>query len=92
MGLIQFLTYLQAKGQKETEIHHKDLLKHLHVECCNLVAGVQANQVEAFLGHVRGYDLPKYMQVTREVLLLLRWHKQISDVLIEGTADDHGEE
>ena len=90
MGLIQFLTYLQAKGQKE--FNHKDLLDHLRSECCTLVAGVKGQDEEQFLKNVRNYDLPIYMQVTREVLLLLRWHKQISDVLIKEPVDVHGGE
>lgn len=90
VGLIQFLTFLQAKGKKDSEKHHEYLLEDLQKEA-NEFQIVLSNSVENFLDKVRKQELPEYMQTTKEILRLLQWHKRISEILIEGTADDGDE-
>ncbi len=89
MGLIQYLTFMRARGQRQTEIQYLDLLEDLRVESrtLNLVSGNIDNQ-EHFLANIRSLELPKYMYLTREVLRLLDWHKRLADVLIQGAVDD----
>ena len=57
------------------------LLKDLTRESGN------GDNVEAFMEKVRGMALSDYMQCTRQVLLLLQWHKRVSDILIEGNCE-----
>lgn len=101
VGLIQFLTYLAAKGAKKSEVHHKFLLEHLAQELIETdivtkseiqkLKDKDVNKKEEFnylLTAIRKQDLHKYMQTTHEVLKFLQWHKRIAEVLISGTAED----
>lgn len=87
VGLIQFLTYLAAKSQKQAEIHHRYLLDHLREELVGIKV-LSTSDTEAFLKGVREQNLPDYMRTTSEVLKLLQWHKRISEVLIAGSVED----
>lgn len=90
-GLIQTLAFFMAKGQRDAERHHLDLLHHLQTELRSLNILPQGNDLAE---HARTVSLPEYMYMTREVLHLLNWHKRLADTLIEGTADndDTGDE
>lgn len=90
MGLMQFVVYLQAKGQRPSEVQHRALLDHLRQSMTSLEL-TGSNNADQWIASIRGMPLPAYMRTTREVLQLLYWHKQIADVLIEGNADIHGE-
>ena len=91
VGLIQFLTFLQAKAQKDSEVHHKTLLEHLQQELREFNI-LKSKEIDSMLTKVREQSLPNYMQTTKEVLKFLQWHKRMSDILIDGTADEAGEE
>jgi CRISPR type III-B/RAMP module-associated protein Cmr5 len=91
VGLIQFLTFLKAKAQKDSELHHKTLLEHLQQEL-NVFNILTSNNIDVMLSNIREESLPNYMHTTKETLKLLQWHKRMSDILIEGTADESGEE
>lgn len=91
MGLMQFLVYLEAKGQRDAEVQHNDLLEHLR-ESMEKLSQTQAQNTQQWIRAVRQMPLPSYMRSTREVLQLLYWHKQIADVMIQGNADFHGED
>jgi len=86
MGLMQFLTFLEARGQREPQ--HHDLLDDLRTSCQYLGLPTGGDRA-AYLATVRGLELPRYMHLTREVLRLLDWHKRLSDIMIEGTVDDN---
>ena len=92
VGLIQFLTFLKAKSMG-SEIHHGTLLEHLQQEL-NEFGIVNSNNTDAnaMLTAIREQSLPNYMHTTKEVLKFLQWHKRMADILIEGTADESGEE
>jgi CRISPR type III-B/RAMP module-associated protein Cmr5 len=91
VGLIQFLTFLQAKAQKESEVHHQTLLEHIQQEL-NEFKIVKSNDINSMLSKIRELSLPNYMHTTKEVLKFLQWHKRMSDILIQGTADESVEE
>ena len=91
VGLIHFLTFLKAKSQRVSEIHHGALLEHLQQEL-NEFKVVNANNVDALLSRIRSQSLPNYMHTTKEVLKFLQWHKRMADILIEGTADQTEDE
>lgn len=92
VGLIQFLTFLKAKSQKKAEIHHAALLEHLEQELRTFHVVNARQNTDELLELVRRQSLPKYMHTTKEILRFLQWHKRIADILIEGTADESGEE
>ena len=91
VGLIQFLTFLKAKSQKPSEDHHRTLLEHLQKEL-NKFDILKSSDIDSMLTKVREQSLPNYMHTTKEVLKFLQWHKRMADILIEGTADESGEE
>lgn len=89
MGLIQFLVFLQAKGQRASEAHHHVLLEHLR-QACLLTEGLGSfPSVEAMLEEMRRRPVPAYMRATTEVLSMLQWFKQFADILIEGDDSEH---
>jgi len=90
-GLLQTLAYFKAKGQKPSEKHHEKLYKHIGGELCHRDLGILPEGSDLF-DYVRKSSVPEYMYLTREVLLLLNWHKRLADTLIEGTADPLTEE
>ena len=89
MGLIQFLTFLEARGQREAQ--HHALLEDLRVSC-GFLGLPTAGDSRGYLNAVRQLKLPQYMRLTREVLRLLDWHKRLADIMIEGTVDDYSED
>lgn len=84
VGLIQYLAFLKAKSSKYK--HYEMLLKDLTRESEN------NDNVDAFMAKVRGMSLSDYMQCTRRMLLLLQWHKRVSDILIEGNCESGGDD
>jgi len=90
VGLIQFLTFLKAKGQKPSEEQHNYLLGHLQDELYHFGI-VNATNIENMLLKIRTQSLPNYMYTTKEVLKLLQWHKRMADILIQGNADESGD-
>jgi len=85
-GLMQTLAFMQAKGMKPNETHHRTLLDHL---CQELVALNCIPTATADLAaHVRRQQLAEYMVLTRQVLLLLNWHKRLADTLITATEEN----
>lgn len=92
VGLIQFLTFLAAKAVKPSEKHYQYLLEDLQCELSMLDIIVTEMPAENLLAIVRSQELPKYMAATTEVLNLLRWHKQMCEILIEGDVDVNGED
>ena len=87
-GLMQYLAFLKARGQRLSEQHHLDLYRHLQEEIREI--GSIGNNADLF-DFSRLTILPVYMRLTREVLLLLQWHKRLADTLIQGDAAE-GEE
>ncbi len=90
-GLMQTVAFMEARGQREGQYHL--LLEHLQSEldALKLVTGHQ-NQKHWLAGHIRRLELPQYMILTRDVLLLLNWHKRLADTLIEGDDDGEGQD
>ncbi|MDY0361178.1 MAG: type III-B CRISPR module-associated protein Cmr5 [Desulforegulaceae bacterium] len=84
-GLIQFLTFLAAKGSKQEEKHHLFLLEQIREELKEQSILDSGNK-NVFLSKVQGLELPEYMMTTAETLKFLQWHKRISDILIQGNA------
>ena len=79
VGLVQYIAFLKAKSGKYA--HYKMLLADLTTESGN------GDNTDAFMQKVYKMSLSDYMQLTRLVLLLLQWHKRVSDILIEGTCE-----
>jgi CRISPR type III-B/RAMP module-associated protein Cmr5 len=88
-GLMQYLAFLKARGQRQSERHHQILYKHLQEEISAI--GVIGGDVDLF-DYSRKTGLPVYMRLTREVLLLLQWHKRLADILIHGDASEGEDE
>ena len=91
VGMIQFLTFLEARGQREAEVQNKWLLQDLMRSCRNLKLTNDDNTAD-FLKDIHRMQLPQYMHLTREILRLLDWYKRMSDIMIAGTADDYEED
>ena len=79
VGLVQYLAFLKAKSKKYE--YYKMLLNDLTAESGN------GDNADAFLQKVYKMSLSDYMQLTRTALLLLQWHKRVSDILIDGTCE-----
>ncbi|MBI5591684.1 MAG: type III-B CRISPR module-associated protein Cmr5 [Deltaproteobacteria bacterium] len=88
-GLMQYLAFLKARGQRPSEYHHQILYLHLQDEI--RVLGMIGGNVDLF-DYSRQTGLPVYMRLTREVLLLLQWHKRLADTLIQGDASEGEDE
>lgn len=85
-GMVQYLAFLKAKGQRPSEVHHNTLYKHLEEELRELgVIPWSANLFE----HAREISLPEYMHLSREMLHILQWHKRQAEILI--TAVEEGQ-
>lgn len=78
VGLVQFLTFCQAKGKKTSTHYYDVLLTHLSTE-------IGFASPDTFISAVRKQNLPEYMQTSRNILSLLQWHKRVADILIDGT-------
>lgn len=89
VGLVQFATFIAAKGKKEP--YYQWLSDHLQRELRDAMV-LQSSNENQFLEKIRQLSLPEYMNVSRAVLQLLQWHKRIAEILIEGTADIEGDE
>lgn len=91
-GLMQTVAFLEARGQREERC--LDLLRHLQEElvALNIVAPQPADPKWWLACHVRGLALPDYMTLTRNVLLLLNWHKRLCESLIQAPEDMGDEE
>ena len=79
-GLMQALAFMKARGQKPAERHHQTLLDHLKMELISL--GCIPSATNDLTDYIRTTSLPNYMIHTRQVLLLLNWHKRLADTLI----------
>ena len=87
-GLMQYLAFLKARGQRPSERHHEQLYRHIEAEIRNTgVVGCDDDLFE----HCRQAGLSVYMRLTRDILLLLQWHKRLADMLIQGDASEDGE-
>jgi len=86
-GLVAFLAFLQAKGAKLPA--HRELLAQLRLEWIELQLGepTHLGNAEAMLDWTRRADLVQFMQLTRQTLRLLMWHKRFSEALIEPPAE-----
>ncbi|NDY71656.1 type III-B CRISPR module-associated protein Cmr5 [Desulfobacter hydrogenophilus] len=80
LGLMQALAFMKARGQRDSEVHHHTLLDHLRTELINL--GCIPAGTTDLPDHIRTVSLSSYMIHTRQVLLLLNWHKRLADTLI----------
>ncbi len=89
VGFVHFATFVEAKGKKEE--YYEWLSEHLRKEL-NDVGLLRSTGIEDYLAGIRNLPLPAYMNVSRAVLRLLQWHKNISEILIEGDADIQGDE
>ncbi len=86
-GLMQTLAFFKAKGQNPSEEHHRDFYDHLQAELLKLKI-LPPNKPDLF-DFVRHASVPEYMYLTREILLLLNWHKRLADTLIiQGKGND----
>jgi CRISPR type III-B/RAMP module-associated protein Cmr5 len=88
-GLMQYLAFLKARGQRPSESHHDHLYQHLNNEIRN--TGVMGRDNDLF-EHCRQAGLSVYMRLTRDILLLLQWHKRLADMLIQGDASEDEED
>lgn len=87
VGLVQYLAFVMAKSKEDKGDHYKMLLNDLAEEWKSLSGNNMIANANVFLDNVRAMMLSDYMQCTRRMLLLLQWHKRISDILIEGEDD-----
>lgn len=89
VGLLQFMTFIDAKGRKEKQyaILGEQLRREMHE-----LKLVNTSELEPFLQTLRKAELPEYMHVSRCMLDLLQWHKRISEIMITGESDEHGSE
>ncbi len=85
VGLVQFVTFIEAKGRKER--HYQWLAEHLRLELKEIELLQSADSTD-YLTRIRALPLPAYMHVSRTVLQLLQWHKRMGEILIEGALDD----
>ena len=79
-GLMQALAFMKARGQKPAERHHQTLLNHIKDELIGL--GCIAPAIDDLTDYIRTTSLSNYMIHTRQVLMLLNWHKRLADTLI----------
>lgn len=79
-GLMQTLAFMKARGQRSSEVHHRTLLDHLRDELISL--GCVPAGINDLPDYIRTVSLSSYMIHTRQVLLLLNWHKRLADTLI----------
>lgn len=79
-GLMQTLAFFRAKGEKESEKHHKVLYEDIHSELQKLK--IIPNDTKKLFDYVRHTSVPEYMYLTREILHLLNWHKRLAETLI----------
>jgi len=84
-GFIQYLAFLKARGQRPSEYHHHILYDHLQSEIRQL--GLIEPDTDLF-DFSRQVSMPKYMHLSREVLVLLQWHKRLGDTMIQGDASE----
>lgn len=91
VGLLQFMAFIAAKGSKDSEKHYATLGEHLRKEL-NEVKLVKNEELEPFLEELRKAQLPEYMHISRSILEFLQWHKRISEVMISGESEEHGDE
>ena len=84
-GLMQFIAFLKARGQRDSQRHHIILYDHLAEELQE--SGIMGNNDNLFR-FCYTISLPMYIRLTREVLLLLQWHKRLADTLIQGDASE----
>ncbi len=84
-GLMQTLAFFKAKAQKPSEAHHQDLYNHLENELQNLEILPAGKEL---FDYVRASSVPVYMYLTREILLLMNWHKRLADTLIVKEEDN----
>ncbi|MDO5675370.1 MAG: type III-B CRISPR module-associated protein Cmr5 [bacterium] len=86
-GLIQTLAFLRARDQE----HHQTLLQHLEQELqqMNLLP-----HDATLYDTVLSAEVPQYMVLTREILLLLNWHKRLAEtlIIIPSANEQHGQE
>jgi len=85
VGLVQFVTFIEAKGKKE--VFYSKLSEHLQREL-NDIDLLKSKDSSDYLKNIRELALPEYMNVSRAVLQLLQWHKRIAEILIEGADVD----
>ncbi len=78
-GLMQTLAFFCARGQKDKDKHYQVLLKHLEQELQGLKLMLCTENLYQV---VREAEVPHYMVLTREVILLLNWHKRLAETLI----------
>jgi CRISPR type III-B/RAMP module-associated protein Cmr5 len=79
-GLMQALAFMKARGQRAGEVHHHTLLDHLRNELMSL--GCIPAGTNDLPDYIQKVSLSSYMIHTRQVLLLLNWHKRLADTLI----------
>ncbi|MFP7756003.1 type III-B CRISPR module-associated protein Cmr5 [Thermodesulfobacteriota bacterium B35] len=78
-GLMQTIAFFRAKATRSGEEHHQDFYDYLQDELRKLTI-LPANQ--DLFEYVRNSSVPEYMYLTREILLLINWHKRLADTLI----------
>ena len=84
-GLMQTLAFFRARGKE----HHLALLTHLEQELRALGLLTGNNQLYDI---VLNANVPTYMVLTREVLLLLNWHKRLVETLIITDQEENQQE
>lgn len=87
VGLIQYLAFIMAKSKDKKGQHYEMLLNDLTAEWKELSGNNAIASANDFLDNVRAMMLSDYMQCTRRVLMLLQWHKRVSDILIKGNCE-----
>jgi CRISPR type III-B/RAMP module-associated protein Cmr5 len=85
-GLMQTLAFFKAKAQRPSEAHHGDFYSHLEEELRSL--NIMPENGPGLFEYVRHASVPEYMYLTREVLLLMNWHKRLADTLISMEEDN----
>ncbi len=78
VGLVQFMTYIKAKGDKQK--HYTLLFEHLCTELCKI--DLFDPESQDLLTEIRSMDLQRYMHTSRVVLGLLEWHKRLSEIMV----------
>ncbi|WP_419783954.1 type III-B CRISPR module-associated protein Cmr5 [Maridesulfovibrio sp.] len=89
VGLLQFMTFIDAKGRKEKQYATLGEQLRRELYALNLVNN---SELEPFLEDLRKVQLPEYMHISRCMLDLLQWHKRISEIMIAGESVTHDDE
>ncbi len=84
-GLLPAIAFYKAKNKP----HHQKLLANLEAELKSLNILADDSTLHA---HLLDCDLNRYIRLTREVLILCRWHKRYAQSVLKVEPGEDGNE